>query len=147
MIQKPNLLPPAYQPPPPVNWLRVGIISAVFAVIVTFGVIGTKFYLEVQSLEGKITELQRLAEQSTVLEEVARINSLQDEINSLEEEMAAMKTRIVPLSVIFGDISRVMPTRMSLVTADCAGDVLIIQGVADTRRPVANYVIELRKFN
>ncbi len=147
MIQKPNLLPPAYQPVPPVNWLRVGIIAAVLTIVFVFGSIGIKLYMDTRSLEAQISDLQHIIDHSSVLEETARINALQSEIRSLEGLMTEKDKRTVPLSVVFADVSRVMPAGLAFTRLDCSGNTLIIEGWTDVRRSVADYVIELRKFS
>lgn len=147
MIQKPNLLPPAYQPPPPVNWLRVGIITVVCTILVIFGVVSIKFYTEVKALEAKIGELDRLKEeQLTVQEKVERIDQLEDEISYLEGLIKELETGKLPLATILGDVTRVMPNGLSYKGIDYQDDDIMIIGEAKNPDIIADYVSEVRKY-
>lgn len=148
MIQKPNLLPPAFLPPPAVNWLRMGLIALILTAVFAVGISGAKFYLDIKGQEEEILNLSSaLSNLSPTQERIKDVLKMQQEVERLTAQSGQKQTKEIAWSAILSDLARVMPSALNFerVTAETA--TLTIKGTAQNPLDVANYVIELRKFH
>jgi len=147
VIQKPNLLPPDYLPPPPVNWPRMGIIAVCLTLFFALGIGSAKFYLDIQSREAEVQSLTNaLANLSPTQERIQDVLKLQKEVERLRTLSGKSSQEELAWSAVLTDIARVMPSGLRFERVQAEKGTVTILGKASSSLDVAAYVIELRKF-
>lgn len=148
MIQKPNLLPPAYLPPPPINWLRMGIIAVSLTLLFAVGISSAKFYLDIKSREAEVQSLnEALKNLSPSQERIQDVLKMQKEVDRLRALSGKSSDEGLAWSALLADIARVMPAGLRFEQVSAETGAVTIKGRAQSSLAVAGYVAELRKYN
>ncbi|MFZ5753696.1 MAG: PilN domain-containing protein [Bacillota bacterium] len=148
MIQKPNLLPPAFQPKPLVHIPRLLMTIAGVALFFWLGFIYAQFQWEIKELENQTQNLtQSLGQLTQLRERVRELENLQNEITRLRGLSGMVKQDEIDWSKILADIARVIPPGVKFSEVSLKeDDRLVIKGESTSRILVAQYAFVLREL-
>ena len=147
MLQKPNLLPPAYQPKPQVNWARIMVLSLIMTIFVAIFAEGSQYYTRIKTLE---IEKNGLEQEIIILSAKKEVSDRMKEEQSDEAKLQGIASELNQqdpvLSNILADLTRVMPAGLFFTRVSLMNGELKIEGTAPKASIVSVYVQELRKF-
>lgn len=148
MIQKPNLLPPVFQPKPLVHLPRLFLALAGVMLFFWLGFIYAQFQWEIKELETQTQNLaQSLGELTQVRERVRELENLQNEITRLRGLSGMAKQMNLNWSQVLADIARVIPPGLKFSEVEVKGDgYLMIKGESSSQVLAAQYAYALREL-
>ena len=149
MIQKPNLLPPFFQPKPLVHLPRLFLTLAGVMLFFWLGFIYAQFQWEIKELENQTQNLaQSLGQLTQVRERVKELENLQNEITRLRSFSGMVKQVKPNWSQVLADVSRIIPPGLKFSEVEVKEDGrLVIKGESSSQVLAAQYAYALRELN